>query len=126
MIKLPQNRGFSLLEVLIALVILSIAFISVFTAISSNSQTLLRLQNKTAANWVALNVIAEAQLGLIELTQSTEPIINVETMFGRDWYCISTLIEEENTGSYKINLEVKQEKTSPTLLHMIGYLRKLS
>ena len=125
MTKAHKTWGFSLLEVLVALVILSIAFISVFSAISSNSQTLLRLKNITAANWVAMNVIAEAQLGLIELTPS-ETTIKVETMFNQDWYCLATFIEEENTGSYKIDLEVKQGKFSPTLLHRTGYLRKVN
>ena len=122
--KLSAYSGFSLLEVLIALVILAIAFVTAFSAISSNSHTLMQVQKKTAATWVALNVLAEAQLGLIDLTQNAEPFIQLEKMFNQDWYCISTLQEEVHTGSYKINLEVKEAKSTPTLAAMTGYLRK--
>ncbi len=61
------SRAFTLIEVLVALAILSIALLAV---IKANNQTLrmaLSLHDKTVATWVAQYELTRAQLGLIPL-----------------------------------------------------------
>ncbi|MBT3059544.1 MAG: type II secretion system minor pseudopilin GspI [gamma proteobacterium symbiont of Ctena orbiculata] len=58
-----RNRGFTLLEILIALAILAIAFASIITVAANQSVNVGYLRDKTLAHWVALNQIAEIQVG---------------------------------------------------------------
>jgi type II secretion system protein I len=117
-------NAFTLLEVLIALVILALAFISVFSSISANSRALQQVQNKTAAQLVALNVLAESQLGLIDYSENNKNHRSKERMFNQDWQCLSSLKEGDQPGSYKMELQVSLSKSSTTLAHLTGYLRK--
>ena len=55
-----RARGFTLIEVLVALVIVAIGMAAVLGALSSSANTLSFLRDKTFAQWVALNQIAHA------------------------------------------------------------------
>lgn len=55
-------RGFSLLEVLVALAIFALVAASVLTASARSLQTAARLEDKTLALWVAENQLVELQL----------------------------------------------------------------
>jgi general secretion pathway protein I len=57
-----KNRGFTLLEILIALAILTIAFASIITVAANQSVNVGYLRDKTLAHWVALNQITELQV----------------------------------------------------------------
>ncbi len=55
-------RGFTLLEVLVAMAILSLGMIAVFSGMNQSLNVTARLRDKTLANWVALNQITELQV----------------------------------------------------------------
>ncbi|RJG13777.1 type II secretion system protein GspI [Pseudomonas cavernicola] len=55
-------RGFTLLEVLVALAIFALVAASVLTASSRSLQTAARLEDKTLAMWIADNRLSELQL----------------------------------------------------------------
>ncbi|TRX75705.1 type II secretion system minor pseudopilin GspI [Pseudomonas mangiferae] len=55
-------RGFTLLEVLVALAIFAIVAASVLTAASSSLKNASRLEDKTLAMWIADNHLTEMQL----------------------------------------------------------------
>jgi general secretion pathway protein I len=57
-----SRRGFTLLEVLVAMAILSLGMIAVFSGMSQSLNVTVRLRDKTLANWVALNQITELQV----------------------------------------------------------------
>ena len=56
------TRGFTLLEVLVALAIFALVAASVLTASSRSLQTAARLEDKTLAMWIADNRLSELQL----------------------------------------------------------------
>jgi general secretion pathway protein I len=58
----PRGRGFTLIEVLVALAIVAIGMAAVLGTLTSSASTLLYMRDKTLANWVALNHIAEQRL----------------------------------------------------------------
>ena len=62
---LTNHKGFTLIEVLIALAILAIALTAVIEATSKNIQNTLYLQNKTIASWVGLEIINEAKINFL-------------------------------------------------------------
>jgi general secretion pathway protein I len=56
------QRGFTLIEVLVALAIVAIGMAAVLSTITSSASTVLYMRDKTLANWVALNQIASQRL----------------------------------------------------------------
>jgi general secretion pathway protein I len=58
----PRGRGFTLIEVLVALAIVAIGMAAVLGTLTSSASTVLYLRDKTLAQWVALNHIAEQRL----------------------------------------------------------------
>jgi general secretion pathway protein I len=57
-----STRGFTLVEVLVALVIVAIGMTAVLSAITSAADTTAYLRDKTFAEWVAMNRVAELRL----------------------------------------------------------------
>jgi general secretion pathway protein I len=57
-----KHRGFTLLEILIALAILAIAFASIITVAANQSVNVGYLRDKTLAHWVAMNQITGLQV----------------------------------------------------------------
>jgi general secretion pathway protein I len=56
------NRGFTLVEVLVALVVVALGLTALMVAVSGTARTSGYLRDKTIAQWIALNRIAEVRL----------------------------------------------------------------
>ena len=54
--------GFTLIEVLVALAIVTVGMAAVLGTLSSSADTIVYLRDKTFANWVALNQIAQVRV----------------------------------------------------------------
>lgn len=74
MIK-KRESGFTLIEMLIALVIVSVAFTAVIFSVNQNVRTLLALQRKTAAIWLAEDVITRAQIGFLRADSGSDTLL---------------------------------------------------
>ena len=59
-----RARGFTLLEVLVALAIVALGMGALLSALSSAAGNIQALREKTLAQWVALNQVADARLNL--------------------------------------------------------------
>ena len=60
----PQRgAGFTLIEILVALAILAIAVSAVVAAVSGHVSNAAYLRDRTLAHWVAMNKVAELQVG---------------------------------------------------------------
>jgi len=83
MLKLKQKNGFTLLEVLVAMVILSISLLAAIKVATEVTNSAIYLQDKTIAQWVAMNKVAEMRLAknLPKLGKSN----GEEEMAGRTW-----------------------------------------
>lgn len=57
-----RSRGFTLIEVLVALAIVTIGMAAVMEALTSSANTAIYLQDKTFAEWVALNRLETVRL----------------------------------------------------------------
>lgn len=76
-------RGFSLLEVLIAMVVIGIALLALASTGSKQVHQLQQLHEQTLAHWVAQNVITEFRLATIHPPGETS---GVEKMGQQNWY----------------------------------------
>jgi len=62
MTKDSPESGFTLIEVLVALAIVAIGMAAVLGTLTSSASTVVYMRDKSLANWVALNHIAEQRL----------------------------------------------------------------
>lgn len=84
--KNKKNKGFTLLEVLVALAVFAVAAIALMRVSESQLQLSARLEDKTFAHWVALNMVSEIQANQDwpDLGEQTGKV----SMAGRDWKII--------------------------------------
>lgn len=79
-----KRRGFTLIEVLIALVILAIALTAIIKVITDAVKNTNHLKTSMAAHWVAENTLAKLQVGLIKLSDA--PIAGNSFMFQHHYW----------------------------------------
>jgi general secretion pathway protein I len=63
--------GFTLVEVLVALVVVAIGLAALMVAVSGTARTSGYLRDKTLAQWIALNRVAEVRLTVNKVAQSS-------------------------------------------------------
>ncbi len=81
--KRKHKNGFTLIEVLVAMVILSISLLAAIKVATEVTNSAIYLQDKTIAQWVAMNKVAEMRLArkLPKMGRSN----GEEDMAGRTW-----------------------------------------
>lgn len=67
-----RNRGFTLVEVLVALLVVVMGLAALMIAVSSTARTSGALRDKTIAQWIALNRLAEIRLNLTKFGQNND------------------------------------------------------
>jgi len=117
-----HSRGFSLLEILVALAIFSVVSVSTYHQINAITTTAIRIEEKYYALWVGKNILEQYFIER-QWPSAGEDIVEYE-MAGREWY-VKTSITDGNNPDIKI-LETsvykdKNDKSSVvTLYRMIG------
>jgi len=107
--------GLTLIEVLIALAIISIALTAIIKATSQSLKSDAYLEDKTIAMWVGQQAINEARIRLLIPANKAE--LKKTTMLGEDWYWILTVEDTPNEKIKKILVRVyKSEDTEQTPL----------
>ena len=121
--------GFTLIEVLIALVIIAIAMTAIVVTLSESVRNIGRVQQKMAAHWVALNVIAELQAGVLQLPlNSVNNVTNDSTMLQSHFYWrygrVAGINQENNLVYQRVFVDVSQDKNfNSTIEHLVGFVR---
>lgn len=80
-----SQRGFTLIEVLLALSIVAIALVALVKATAQDVANTQRIKEKTISHWIATQGVAMVQLGLLTVPANQE-ITQVTTLFGQKWY----------------------------------------
>jgi general secretion pathway protein I len=77
-------RGFTLVEVLVALMVVAMGLAALMVAVSGAARTSGYLRDKTLAQWIALNRLTEVRLNMNKFGQNTD---TGELVFaGRTWH----------------------------------------
>ncbi len=66
-----STRGFTLIEVLVAVLVVALGIGALLTTLSSSADTIGRLRDKSFAQWIALNQIATLRLATTKPTTGT-------------------------------------------------------
>ena len=106
-----KTTGFTLVEILVALAILSISLSSVLYVINQNTNNLIYLKNKTFAHWVAMNKVAEFRVNPV-LIQNSRRLSGRYTIAQREWEWTAQLIHTEDKDLNKLNIDVYSAEDS--------------
>jgi general secretion pathway protein I len=101
----PCQKGFTLIEVLVALAIVAIGMAAVLGALTSSANTVSYLRDKTFAQWVALN-----QIATLRLSGQMTPAGNSDgdTDFaGRSWHWRREVTATQVPGVVRIDVKVR-------------------
>ena len=113
-------RGFTLMEVLVALAILAVLATTLVTQSGNFSAQLFRLEDKTVALWVAQNALDEARLE--ERAAEAQKPVEVEVeMAGRTWLVSRSITPTERAGFSRIEVGVTRDGDEEQLLSLSGF-----
>jgi len=125
-LDLIKMQGLTLIEVLIALAIISIAMTAVIKATTQNIRETDYLQQKTMAMWVGQNVLNEVRAGVLVLPDGASSLKQETVLLGRPWYWQAFKETTPNKRISKIEVKVfnheeEQEEATP-LIRLETYL----
>ncbi len=116
-------RGFTLLEVMVALAVIAIGLGAVITEASRNISNATLLEAKTLGHWVATNKIVEVQVSA-DWPSAGEEKGDLE-MAGRDWYWRTIVIDTPDDRVKRLDVEVRTDSGSERpIVKVISYLGK--
>lgn len=119
---MTRQRGFTLLEILVAMAVLAIALAAVVGSASSHVNNLNKLYERTLAEWVAMNQVTAWQL------RSEWPPAGTRegdiAMAKRDWHWRITVSNTDDASIRRLDVEVvgNNDNDAPPLSHLIAYL----
>jgi general secretion pathway protein I len=107
-VKTRAARGFTLIEVLVALVIVAVGMAAVMSALSSAANTVSFLRDETFANYVALNKIATLRLaGQIPQTGNSDGDVDYAN---RSWHWRQEVASTQIPGVVRIDVKVRPKE----------------
>lgn len=104
---LRAQKGFTLVEVLIALLIVSIAFSAILFSVNQSARGAARLEEKVAATWLAEDLITRAQLGLLKAGKGSQTSLNRNWQ----WEIRSKFTQSTSVQEIEIFILNQQEET---------------
>jgi general secretion pathway protein I len=106
----PRHGGFTLVEVLVALVIVAFGMGAVLTALTSAADNATRMREKTFAEWVGLNQLSTARLqATLPATASTEGDVDFG---GTRWHWQQTVETMDIPGIVRLIIRVRHSDSS--------------
>jgi general secretion pathway protein I len=112
--SLRRQRGFTLIEVLVALIVVSLGMLAVIQTVSQTAGNSSYMRDKTIAHWIAMNQLTQTRLlpSSPKIDKSSDEI----EMAGRDWRWTmevqQTPIESIRRIDIKVRLQDAPEDSS--------------
>ena len=120
--SLKKQQGMTLLEVMLALVIMATSGVAVMNAASGALNGQAHLKNKTLALWVASNSLVE--LKLKEIWPSASWRYDTTELAGLTWYLRYKSVETGDNDFKALDIEVSDVKDGRALANMRTYVAK--
>lgn|SRR3990167_6015158 len=115
-----QSNGFTLIEVLLALTIVAIAFTALLKASSQDILGSARIKDKTISHWVAVQGITLIQLGLLN-SPNHQDLSEVTTLFNQVWYWHASLKPTPIQSIQQITVTVSKNQSGPFGDPLVAY-----
>lgn len=118
-----RSQGMTLLEVMVALAVLSMAGLAVMKTASENLNSQGILKEKSLALWVAQNHLAEIHLGTVSIN-STKSTSEIE-MADQTWYLQTRKNNTSFAGLVVVQVDVMTSKNSTMpVASLTGYINQ--
>lgn len=115
-------RGFTLIEVLVALAVLAFALSAIGVAIVSSARNGTYLEQRTLAEWVASNRLTE--LRVTRAWPDTGRSDGKTNMGGRSWRWQLEVSATPLPQLRRVEISVGEADGQESLTHLVGYLRQ--
>lgn len=120
---MTRPGGFTLLEVLVALTIISLSLGALISTSGSHASSAGYLKQKTIAHWVAMNEIT--QLKIEKQWPGKGDTKGSTPMAGAEWYWTRTVKETEDENSRQVEFKVYlDEDRESSLTRLIAFVFK--
>ena len=118
-----RARGFTLIEIMVALAVLAIALAAVLQGISAHVNNAGYLRDRTLAHWVALNKLTEMQVKrdwpAAGASQGTS------LMAGHEWRWTATVQDTPDPAVRRVDVAVRADPAARNALTtLVGYLAR--
>lgn len=115
-----SQKGFTLLEILVALAVLSIALMAALKSSGAAIRNTTALKERTLANWVMVNRVAELELdkNWIELGTTQGKAL----MAGQTWYWVISTEKTPDPDIRMAEVSVGLEEQAKALVSMVAFL----
>ena len=119
----PEERGFTLIEVVVALAIVAIGMLAVFKTIGDSVNNVEALRDRSFAGWIADNRITEIRLS--GQMPSVEETAGEVEFAGRRWHWVTKVSQTQVEGLRRIDVSVRrdgdpEESSLVTLAGFVG------
>jgi general secretion pathway protein I len=105
--KSPDQSGFTLIEVVVALAIVAIGMLAVFKTIGDSVNNVEALRDRSFAGWIADNRITEIRLS--GQMPSVEETAGEVDFAGRRWHWVTKVSQTQVQGLRRIDVSVRRE-----------------
>ena len=117
------SKGFTLLEVLVALAIVGISLAALFTALIQSTRLSSRVEERMVGSWVASNHMTEAR-ARSTWPEPGEERVDVQ-MADRSWYISQEVLPTEDKNIRRVNIVVALDKKGENqVANLYGYFFK--
>lgn len=106
--EVRPRQGFTLIEVLVAMVVLSVGFLAVFKASAQSLRTANSVQQRQIQHWVGMQAMNAIIAGTIKIENSNQEIFKETNMLGKTWRWHAFLTDTELASIKKITVEIEE------------------
>lgn len=123
---MTNARGFTLLEVLVAMTILAIVGITVYTQSGTALEQAVEIERRVIANWVAENALEELRIAL--RTADEPPRAGSETRYelngSREWRVLREIrnTDNENIREVRVTVNLEGDTREYAYAQLVGYV----
>ena len=118
-----RHSGFTLIEVLVALMVVALGLTALMVTVSGTARTSGYLRDKALAQWIALNRIVEVRLNLVQFGQNKD--LGELDYANRRWHYDTRYFDTSNANMRRVVVRVWAGDTATKgnpLAESIGFL----